>query len=152
MTQREFNILDDEKLIWACVEPIVLQVRGKDPETKLQIIRWLKRGQQALFMYQILYGHASHSVSSFIYQISYLAERLDIWSALKSGMDYFHDSEMRSLIEKMESAYNAIMKQNTDTASLNELDEMYRERLPATLKLVGTFIRGNPGEFMQFED
>ena len=148
MNPQEFNILDDEKLIWICVEPIVQKVRGKDPAIKSQVIMQLNNGQRALFLFQVLYGHANNGIDQFFTQVSYLADRLDIWSALKSGMKYFNDTEMLSLIEKMEIAYYEAAKQSENTISRDELERLYVERIPFTLRRIGTFIRNNPAEFM----
>jgi hypothetical protein len=53
----------------------------------------------------VLYGHANNGIPQFFTQVSYFADRLDIWAALKSRMKYFDDTEMLGLIEKMETAY-----------------------------------------------
>lgn len=147
MKQREFNMLDDEKLIWICVEPIVRKVRGKDPTIKSQVIMQLNNGHCSCFKYYM--GHANHGISQFFHQIAYL---LDIWSALKSGMKYFEDTEMLDLIGKMENAYYTAIDQNENTILLDELDRLYKEKVPATLKRIGLYIRSNPTEFIQFED
>lgn len=152
MKQQEFNLLDDETLIWVCVEPIVQKARGKDPGIKSQIIKQLNPGQQALFLFQVLHGHANHGILPFFNQISYLADRLDIWSALKSGMNYFNDMDMLRLIEKMEIAYYETTKQSENTIVLDELGRLYRQRIPLTLKRIGSYIRENSAEFIQLED
>ena len=147
MEQQEFNILDDERLIWICVEPIIRKVRGKDPEIKSQVFMQLNNGQRALFVFQVLYGHAGNGILQFFAHIAYLADRLDIWAALKSGMNYFNDIEMLCLIEKMEAAYYSVTKQSENMISLSELEKSYKEGIPRTLKRVGSFIRNNPAEF-----
>jgi hypothetical protein len=63
----------------------------------------------------VLYGHTNNGIPQFFDQISYLADRLDIWSALKSGVKYFDDIEMLGLIEKMETAYYEVTKQSENT-------------------------------------
>ena len=152
MKQQELDMLDDEKLIWICVEPTVQKVRGKEPGIKSKVIKKLNDGQRALFLFQVLYGHADQGISRFFLQISYLVETTDIWSALKSAMKYFDDTEMLGLIQKMEQAHHEVIRQNTNTISLDELDKQYKERIPATLKLIGSHIRNNPQVFMQFKD
>ncbi len=62
MKRQEFNMLDDEKLIWICVEPIIRKVRGKDPGVKSQVIMQLNNGQRALFLFQVLYGHTNNGI------------------------------------------------------------------------------------------
>lgn len=152
MRQKDFNLLDDEKIIWICVEPIVQAVRGKHPQIKSQVIMQLNNGQRALFFFQVLYGHANHGISQFFHQISYLMDTVDIWSALKSGVKYFGDIEMLGLIEKMENAYYTEAKESGNTVFFEELDRLYKEMIPSTVKLVGSFIRNHPAEFIQFQD
>lgn len=147
MKQHELSSLDDEKLVWIFVEPIICKARGKDPSIKAQVYMPLKDGQRALFMFQVLYGHAANGIFQFFSQISYLADRLDIWSALKSAMNYFDDIEMLSLVEKMETAYFALSSQDKNTPALDELDKFYNEIIPQTLKRIGACIRKNPEEF-----
>jgi hypothetical protein len=86
MTQLEFESLDDAALIWRCVEPSIREVRGKDPNTKSRAMQQLNSSQRALFLFQVLYGHAGNGAAAFFTQIAYLAETLDFFSALKSAM------------------------------------------------------------------
>ena len=80
-----------------------------------------------------------------------MADTLDIRSALKSGMNYFNDIEMLRLIERMETAYYEA-KQSKNTIVLDELERLYKQRIPLTLKRIAAFIRENSAEFIQFED
>ena len=59
---QESSKLDDEALIWVCVEPIVQKVRGKDPVIKSQVVMQLNTGQRALFLFQVLHGHANNGI------------------------------------------------------------------------------------------
>ena len=149
MKQQELDMLDDEKLIWICVEPIVLRVRGKEPGVKSNIIKQLNDGQRALFLFQVLYGHANFGILQFFNQVSYLIETLDLWSALKSAVKYFDDAEMLVVICKMEQVYYEKMKQNKDILSLDDLDILYKERIPVTVALISSYIRNNPEIFLQ---
>lgn len=146
MNQEELNRLNDQQLIWACVEPAILKARGKDPETKAQVLKQLGGGQRAVFLFQVLYGHAQNGISQFFGYISYLADRLDIWAALKSAMRYFGDSEMAALIEKMQQAYAS------KETPPDELDAQYQKLVPETVRRIGACIRSNPAEFISFED
>lgn len=152
MTQAELAALDDEKLIWLCVEPLIRNARAKAPEVKLAVFRQLNGGQKALFSFQTLYGHANQGISRFFLQISYMTDTLDIWSALKSSMKYFGDSEMLTLIDKMEQLYYSDLKLNENIVLLNELDILYRDRITETVKLIGSYIRNNSDVFIQHED
>jgi hypothetical protein len=142
-------MLEDDKLIWACVEPNILKVRGKDPNTKSNVFAQLSGGQRALFMFQVLYGHMHNGSSRFFDQISYLADHLDIWAALKLAMNYFGESDMAGLIEKMEKAYAT---KGIANEMLSQLDALYQNAIPAALKRIGEYIRNHPAEFIKFED
>ena len=144
MNQNELTTIDDATIIWKFAEPIIRDARGKDPSTKKQVFMQLKDGQRALFMFQVLYGHAGNGMNNFFEYISYLVDSLDVWSALISAMKYFDDVDMMKLIEKMEAAYTSL---STQIKSVAELDEMYREIIPTTIKRIGECIRNNPEEF-----
>ena len=147
MEQNELSSLEDEKLVWRFVEPIIHQTRGKTPSIKSQVYMSLNDGQRALFMFQVMYGHAGNGISQFFSHISYLTDRLNLWLALKSAMKYFNDTDMVGFVEKMEIAYFDQSSQAKNIPTLDELDQLYRELIPQTLKRIGTCIRNNPKEF-----
>ncbi|MEI6102306.1 MAG: hypothetical protein WCP73_10760 [Eubacteriales bacterium] len=124
----------------------MLQARGKDPETKSRVLKQLNDGQRALFLFQVLYGHAHNGTAQFFGYLSYLTDQLDMWTALKSAMKYFGDTEMVNLIAKMEQAYAS------KETPLDELDAQYQRLIPETVRRIGTYIRNNPTEFIQLED
>ncbi len=152
MTRNELSEINDEQLIWACAQPLIWQVRGKDPLTKARFMKTLSEAQRALFLFQVMYGHAHHGMALFFQQIAYIAESMDYWAALKSSMRYFDDTDMLNLIGKMEEAYHAQAKGIECGEQLNELDEKYGQRIPLTLERIGAYIRNNPAEFIKLED
>lgn len=153
MTRQEFESLDDAALIWCCVEPSILEVRGKEPGTKSKAMQQLSSSQRALFLFQVLYGHAGNGAAAFFTQTAYLAETLDCFSALKSAMTFFHDEEMLRIVEQFERAYIAL-KQSEPVSSqeLEDLDQMYSERIPHTLHRIAAYIRTQPAEFLSLEE
>jgi hypothetical protein len=42
-----FRSMDDKSLIWACVEPTIREIRGRDMSIKSEAHGRLNRGQQA---------------------------------------------------------------------------------------------------------
>lgn len=151
MTKNELTKLNDEQLIWACAQPLIWQVRGKDPLTKAQYMKTLSDAQRALFLFQVMFGHAHHGMKLFFEQIAYIAESMDFWAALKSSMKYFNDEQMLSLVGKMERAYIALKQGENCSAVLNELDGQYDQRIPSTVKLIGSYIRNNSADFIEFD-
>jgi hypothetical protein len=150
MGPKELTALSDEELIAFCVEPLIRDARGKDPETKARVLASLSSGQRALFMFQVLHGHADRGVLQFFRQISYLTEALDVWAALKSAMEYFKDTEMLELISKMESAFPEAA--SGERAGLDALDRAYAEQISKTVRRIGSRIRMDPAAFLKPEN
>lgn len=152
MKRQELMELEDEKLIWACVEPVIQKVRGRSGLEKLQVFRKLGDGQRALFMFQVLHGHMEHGINGFYDQVSYLAEQMNIWSALKSGMRYLGFDAMIDLIGKMEDDYARKADGRADNAAAEELDDIYRNLIPSAIRGVADRIRSHPEDFLPGED
>lgn len=148
MKIQELMGLEDDKLIWACVEPVMQKVRGRSGLEKLQVFRNLGDGQRALFMFQVMYGHMQHGTDVFYDHISYLAEQMNIWSALKSGMRYFGLEEMMVLIGRMEDNYACKEDGCADKKITEELDDIYRKLIPAAVKVVAERVRSHPDDFL----
>lgn len=65
MNRESFYSLGDEKLGSACMEPTFMQIRGKSPAVKAEVISQLTRGQQALCMFRVMYGHSYKSAAEY---------------------------------------------------------------------------------------
>jgi hypothetical protein len=148
MNLQELSALSDEELIARCTLPVIREVRGKDPGTKARALARLNGGQRALFLFQVLYGHADLGIGPFFRQIAYVAEALDVWSALKSSFKYFGDADMLQLVERMEVAAAS----GADAAAFSELDALYARQIPETIARIGSRIRNNPAEFFELEN
>ncbi len=151
MTQNELTQLNNEQLIWACAQPLIWQVRGKDPFTKAHYMKTLSDAQRALFLFQVMVGHAHSGIALFFEQIAYIAESMDFWAALKASMKSFKDEQMLSLVGKMEDAYIVLKQGENCSAVLDALDKQYNERIPSTISLIGACIRSNPCAFISLE-
>jgi hypothetical protein len=161
-----FESLDDDALGWTCIEPVIKSIRGKDFAVKSQAYSQLNKGQRALFMFRVFYNHACISLSDFYWWSSYYFAQ-PTWSEIKSGLVYFKDDIMYQLLEDMEGILEKKTIQgnkNTSEVAFNEIEndlelrssvsllyETFREIAPQTLKIIGTYIRNNPDEFIQFE-
>ena len=173
MTREKFNSLDSTTLIWACIEPTIQQIKAKSFEVKAQVSAQLTAGQQALLMFQILYGHTRFQLgqppvgtAQFFGLIPYLPGQSSIWSSLKSAMGYFGDNAMQRLLEKMESLYLEVeIKQSgieqrsqwTDPESefnplIEQFNETLQEIMPSTINRISGYIRRHPDQFIQFDD
>ncbi|HEX3043526.1 MAG TPA: hypothetical protein VHY08_02125 [Bacillota bacterium] len=164
-----FNSLADDQLIWACIEPAIQPIRGRNFQVKSQIYSELTPGQRALLMFQVLYGHTRNGVAEFFDHTSYFLAEPGVWSEFKTGMRYFGDHAMLQLLEEIERLQPFIKKHqqpdsnedfngmgrepgnsSTILTAINQLDAKLQEIIPETLHRIGEYIRNNPGEFVQF--
>lgn len=83
-----FDSLSAERLGWACMEPIFQQIRAKSPEVKNEAISYLGRGQKALCMFRILYGHSSNSAEEYYGWICYLLDQPGHWEGVLEGLQF----------------------------------------------------------------
>ena len=169
MNHQVFDSLDEVSLIWACIEPTIQKIRGKNFAIKADAYTHLTIGQQALLMFQILYGHTSIGVTEFYCLIPYLPSKGGIWQELKKGMQHFEDYSMLQLLSKMERDYyaleekalregiesldvciNNLGKDSELLSTIRQHDIIFNETIPKTIKLISSYIRNNPSEFIQF--
>lgn len=166
MRRQVFDFLEDTALGRACFEPVIPKIRGKDGTVKTEIYRQLSTGQKALFMFNAYYNHASNSLPEFYWWSAYFLSQPKAWSEIKVGLRYFKADAMLVLLEEMEKLLKAKSPDEFKTfdASYKDLDHdsellssagslyaIFHEISPAILKRIGTCIRNNPTEFVQFE-
>lgn len=166
MKRQIFDSLDHDALGWACIEPIILSVKGKDFVVKSQAYSQLNKGQRALFMFRVYYNHACISLADFYWWSSYFFTQ-PTWLEIKSGLIFFKDDIMYQLLDDMEEilkkkvrkgykdisegAFNEIENDLELNKSVSLLYKVFQEIAPQTLKIIGTYIRNNPDEFVKFE-
>jgi hypothetical protein len=93
-------------LSWRCIEPIILKVRGKSPEIKLEEFRKLNEGQKAIFSFHVYYDHAKNDPDSFVYWSRlYLAN--GFFSAIQKGAHYFSHAEYSHILLEIETTFTA---------------------------------------------
>ncbi len=170
MNEELFNSLDNASIIWACIEPTVMKIRGKDFKVKRDAYDELTAGQRALLMFQIIYGHSSSGILQFFSYVPYVPSGKGIWHELKKAMEYFKDYSMQEIFAEMEKDYIALEEKShvlgTERIDLSissiedkselalaigQHDKLYREAIPETIKLIGIYIRNNPSEFVQLD-
>ena len=148
MKQEEFDLLDDESMIWFCVEPILKKTGKKDAAARTSALSELNDAQRSLFLFQLLYGYAGHGLKELYSQIEYLAEIADIWSGIKTGMQYFGDLDMLAVVSAMEKGFYEARNDPGNFVFLEALDRLYKETVPASVSLIAAYIRNNPEEFL----
>jgi len=166
MKRNDFGALDGIPLIWACIEPTIQKIRGKNSTIKSDVYSQLTDGQQALLMFQILYGHTLHGVEEFFFYQSYMLSNKGTWSQMVNGMNYFGASDMVRFLDELCATYEKfhgdieqqkvqfgnVEKDTPLFASLNRLDVLLHESLPATINLVSSYIQSNATQFVNFDD
>jgi hypothetical protein len=65
MKRKDLELFGDVDLLMTCIEPTILQLRGRDFSVKSQIISQLYSGQQALCMFRILYPAKNSAVDYY---------------------------------------------------------------------------------------
>lgn len=157
MNKELFNSLDNASIIWACIEPTIKKIRGKDFTVKRDAYDELTMGQRALLMFQIIYGHTSSGILQFFSYVPYVPSGKGIWHELKKAMEYFKDYSMLKIFSELEKDYLAFEEKIHAAddpelvSAIEQHDKMYRDTIPETIKLIGTYIRNNPSEFVKFE-
>lgn len=145
-------MLEEDALIWACIGPVMEPLRGKEPAIKARVYEQLNPGRRALFMVQVLKGHAGHGVVALLNQLDYLLGPAT-WRELKSGYAYFGAHGMVQLLEDLERLHARL--QGTDTQAeeraeaVRAADQALKLLLPEAVRLVADYIRSHPDEFMQ---
>lgn len=167
MRKHEFDLLDHAALVWACLEPTILKIRGKDEAVKTEAYAELNRGQQALFMFQVLYGHA-RSVAEFYWFANYYMADFKAWPKIKDASRFFGDDAMLQLYEELERILEGKNRQANGEwqhfsiddlendpelfASVSRLHITYHQLAPKTLQRIGAYIRNHAEEFVHFAD
>lgn len=153
MDKKKFDSLSIEAVGHICFSPMIpvyqsamrKQSGSKPQEIRSQFYQTLSQGQRALFMFFSYYDHAIQSQDEFE-RIGYSYLSSNIFSVVKKGMEYFHDTEMLALFQMIE---RALLEKEQ-----NKISELYcqlREISPCTLEKIGTYIKANPAEFICFE-
>lgn len=165
MQKHVFDMLDHAALVRACLEPTILKIRGKDETVKTEAYAELNSGQQALFMFQVLYGHA-HTVAELYWFANYYIAEFKAWPKIKDASRFFGDDAMLQLYEELEGILEAKNRQANGEwrrfsahdldedpellASISRLHTSYHQLAPETLQRISAYIRANAEEFVHF--
>ncbi|NLI92921.1 MAG: hypothetical protein GX434_12210 [Peptococcaceae bacterium] len=162
--RKAFYFLGNPELGWACIEPTIKKIRGKNSTIKTQVYSELTKGQKALLMFRVLYDHARNSEEEFYSWINILLNEPHSWSEIKVGLRYFQDDSMLQFLDETESFLNKKNEllnnehsQNRGISSLiypngEDFYSVFCKITQETINLIGTYIRNNPEEFVRFID
>lgn len=157
--RQTFETLEPDALAMACMEPIFVQIRGKNPAVKAQVYAQLTRGQQALLMFRVLYDHARNSADEFYWWFSDLLSQPKTWDAIQAGLQYFGDADLPPLLQEI--AGFLVARKNERAALLVDLEQdpellsvvsqfhaRFLQAAQTTLCRITEHIRLNPDQFV----
>jgi hypothetical protein len=108
----------------------------------------LTRGQQAILMYQILYGHSKYGIDEFFGSLSYAMANEAFWEQLVNGMRHLGDNAIAGLIEDMHKLYPNYRFSNFKEEKVR-INRSLKTLLPETTKLAAQYIRSHVEEFVE---
>ena len=156
LERKTFENLGDMELITACIEPTIIQIRGQDLSVKAEKIAELHPGQQALCMFRILFP-AQGTADGYASWVSYLLEQPGYWKGILGGLRFFGDTAMIALLEETahiigsRAATDSLMPTNDEPMLLPPLFEQFQDRFADSVRMIGTYIRSNPDEFVEWK-
>lgn len=162
LNQEAFLGYDDRTLLWTCIEPVIVKLRGRSYAFKSEFADALTRGQRALLMYEVLLGHASGGVLPFFENMSYLLVHEGFWAELRRGAGYFQDETLLRYITDLENLHGSyctaageLTTSGAKQAIAREaerLDGLFAETFAASAARIAARIRENPSDFVDFAD
>ncbi|BCY17345.1 hypothetical protein hrd7_11940 [Leptolinea sp. HRD-7] len=116
------NVTEDDfaeisKLSWECISPVIMTVRGKNPDIKNDAYRTLNEGQKAVFSFHVYYDHAKKDPESFVYW-SRLYLQMNFFGEIKKGALYFANQDYANLLAEIEGCLTGT--NNSDPQQLYE--------------------------------
>lgn len=170
MNRVTFRLLNDEELGKACFDPLIQ--RYKEEQTLgndlTNLFNQLTRGQQALFVFQTHYLHASESLTEYYWWSAYFLATGARWSGLKASLRFFGEDELLDILESTEKVLvetgHPLSLEQFDLsrehlhqhpkllASIEVLEERYQEVVPGVVKRIAAYIRSHPDEFIHMEE
>ncbi|MGG1658817.1 hypothetical protein [Brevibacillus sp. NRS-1366] len=161
-----FDSLPPDQLGRACIEPVLLPLRGKNPSVKAEVYQQLTLGQRALFMFHVFHDHACGSAVEFYSWTAYTRQEFSYWIGIQAGLRFFGQEQMITLLEEMNNVLeerNQRLGKTMADASLQDLEDdalldetvnrlytTYQRIVPDTVLTIHSYIRSHPDEFVSF--
>jgi len=166
MKRDYFDSLQPDQLGRACIEPVLLPLRGKNPSVKAETYQQLTVGQRALFMFHVWHDHAQGSAVEFYCWLAYTRQEFSYWIGIQAGLRFFGQDKMITLLEEMSDiveernqklgkTMEAVSPQDLEddpvlSESVNRLYTFYQNLVPETILTIHSYIRSHPDEFVSF--
>lgn len=97
----EDDFIDISKLSWECISPVIMKVRGKNPDVKTDAYSRLNDGQKAIFSFHVYFDHARKDPDSFVYW-NRLYLQMNFFGEIKKGVSYFSNPDLAGLLTEIE--------------------------------------------------
>lgn len=167
MKQEMWETLEDRALVWACIEPTMMRVRGKSLDVKADVYQGLTQGQQTLMLFQIFYGH-TRSVGEFYWFACDYLSMPNLWERMKEGLRHCGCWELLNVYGEIEGLLapkvKAAAANNREITVLDlehdphlrmsvlPLYEKYRAAAGEALLQFAAMIRRSPEQFLDMSD
>jgi hypothetical protein len=127
------------------------KIGGGDQMLKEQLINAMTKGQQAIFMFMIIYFHNVAGWQLFLYgfQTEIKSGMLD---KIKNGLNYLGDKILLSNFSQVETRYKAMMKIDPGQNLFEDLDIIYETIKVESFKNATKYIKTHENEFFIFKE
>jgi hypothetical protein len=133
----EDDFAEISKLSWECISPVIMTVRGKNPDVKNDAYSKLNEGRRAIFSFHVYFDHARKDPDSFVYW-SRLYQQMNFFGEIKKGVSYFSNSDLAGLLAEIEARLTG-----QAGGKLQELFGRFTSAGEAHIILMGKTIKAN---------
>ncbi|MFP2902277.1 hypothetical protein [Corallococcus sp. 4LFB] len=151
MTRQELASLDDTALCQRCVQPAALAMRGRGSDVREEVYGALTPGQRAVFMFWVLYAHG-RGWTQMCAELPHLVGEDSFWLELKLAAKHLHLDELLAQTEAFEKHLREARAANRPVQGKAQDDALLAKTLARDLHTVASYIRANPGQFVELKD
>lgn len=164
MPFQELMTMEMNQLGWKCVEPMLIQVRGKSPQVKEEIYSRLSTAQKAIFLFFAFHNHVDSPEDLYRYTHYYNTD-VRIWPALLEGLRFYGDQELievleatRRIIEEKlmlpdgswaEAGLHDLEQDQILAGQLQTLYDSYRSCSVQSIHTINTYVSSHLDEFIE---
>ncbi|TVX96316.1 hypothetical protein [Cohnella terricola] len=150
---------ESHEISWLCIKPMLIAVRGKDLQTKLEMYNQLNEGQQGLFLFYSFHNHTK-TIAEFYWFSAYNINELKSWKGIRKGVLFFKDFKLADRLDEIEKFIASQSKLNrtisptdleNDRKLFDEvkiLHEKYTKDAELTIQLMNEWVLANKSEFI----
>jgi hypothetical protein len=146
ITTQELTGLDDVALVRRCIEPTIFKIRGTDMAWRLRVYATLTSGQKALLGFWIVFTHGRNGWSSLHADLQHLMGHDQFWAGIKHAARSFGLPE---LLDSTQAFERQLAAPAPNPMVVARLDERLVRSLPEGIRVVASFVRANPAEFVR---